>query len=302
MKKHYSRLNCVSLCLSFLAIFFTTTLFAQDDLLKEIEEGEGAKKEYTFATFKGTRVVNGHSVETKGKGELEFIISHRFGQLNSGAYNFWGLDQAYIRLGLEYGITDRLGIGVGRSSFNKIVDSYLKYKIIRQSKGPGSSPITVTAFASTNIQTYPQSNSDTTVNFSDRLTYTGQLIIARKFSPKLSLQISPTILHSNYADPTFQKADQFALGFGGRYKLTKSLALNAEYYYRVNPHENTPYYNSIGFGFDIETGGHVFQLIVSNTQGMVERTFINETAGDFSAGDIHFGFNISRTFQPRKPK
>jgi hypothetical protein len=283
-------------------LLLSSPLVAQDDLLKELEQSEQAKKEYTFATFKGTRVVNGHSVETKGKGELEFIISHRFGQLNSGAYNFWGLDQAYIRLGLEYGITDRLGIGVGRSSFNKIIDSYLKYKIVRQSTGQGGFPVTITAFASTNIQTYPQNNSDTTINFTDRLTYTGQLLIARKFSSKLSLQISPTFLHTNYVDVTIQNKDQFAIGFGGRYKLTRSLSLNAEYYYRVNPHENTPYYNSLGFGFDIETGGHVFQLIVSNTQGMIERTFITETAGDFSEGDIHFGFNISRTFQLKKPK
>lgn len=290
----------------YLLVFLFSTLifnaFAQDDLLKELEEGEKKSKEYTFATFKGTRVVNGHSIETKGKGELEFIISHRFGRLNSGSFNFWGLDEAYIRLGLEYGITNRLGIGLGRNSFNKIYDGYLKYKLIRQSNGPGSSPVSITAFTSLGIQTYPQKEVDPTLNFADRFTFTYQLLIARKFSPKLSLQISPTIVHSNRVDQLIQNNDQYALGMAGRYKLTKSLSLNAEYYYRIDPHENTPYYNSIGLGIDIETGGHVFQLIVSNTQGMVERTFINETAGDFFGGDIHFGFNISRTFQLRKQK
>ena len=261
-----------------LALFFTTSLFAQEDLLKELQKEETPEQEFTYATFKGTRAANGHSVETKGKGELEFIISHRFGALNSGAYDFWGLDDSSIRIGLEYGVTDRFGIGIGRSSFNKIVDGYLKYKLLRQNNG--GMPVTVTAFFSTAIQTYPQNTSDTTVNFGDRLTYTTQLLIARKITPKLSLQVSPTILHSNHASPV-QNNDEFAIGFAGRYKLTKSLSLNSEYYYRLNANEDSPYYNSFALGFDIETGGHIFQLIFANTQGMVEKTFINESAGDF---------------------
>lgn len=285
--------------LVFLLLLYTQSdLLAQDDLLKELEEDP--KKEYTIATFKGTRVVNGHSIVTRGAGELELIISHRFGTLNSGAYNFWGLDAAYIRIGLEYGITDRLGVGFGRNSFNKIIDGYLKYTLFRQSTGPGNFPVTITTFASTGIQTYPQASEDPTIEFTDRLTYTYQLLIARKFSQQFSFQISPTVVHSNQVDQTILNNDQFALGFGGRYKLTKSLSFNAEYYYRLDPPSSSPYYNSIAIGFDIETGGHVFQLIFSNTQGMVERTFINETAGNFFDGDIHFGFNITRTFQIKK--
>lgn len=280
----------------------TINLFAQDDLLKELEQSETKTKEYTYATFKGTRVVNGHSVQTKGAGELEFIITHRFGRLNSGAYNFWGLDDAYIRIGLEYGITDRLGIGIGRNSYYKIIDGYLKYNLLRQSSDTNSLPVTVTAFASTGIQTYPQAADDPTLDFTDRFTYTYQLLIARKFNTKFSLQIAPTVVHSNRVDQTILNNDQYAIGMAGRYKLTRSLSFNAEYYYRINRHPNTPYYNSLGLGFDIETGGHVFQLIFSNTQGMVERTFINETAGNFFKGDVHFGFNITRTFQLKKER
>lgn len=286
------KLFCVFILLN-LAVNAT----AQDDLLKELEESEPEKAVYTEATFKGTRAVNGHSIETKRKGELEFLISHRFGRLNSGAYEFWGLDQAFIRLGFEYGINDKLGVGIGRNSFNKIYDSYIKYKVLRQQSGVKNIPVTVTAFGSLAIQSAPRSSDDPTLVFNDRLAYVAQLHIGRKFSPKLSLQVSPTIIHTNRVDQQTMKNDQYALGIAGRYKLTRSLSLNSEYYYRVDPVEQTPYYNSLALGLDIETGGHVFQLIVSNTQGMVERTIINETAGNFLEGDIHFGFNITRTFQ-----
>jgi hypothetical protein len=289
--------SALKLCCVFVLLILVVDAIAQDDLLKELEESEQEKTVYTEATFKGTRAVNGHSIETKREGELEFLISHRFGRLNSGAYEFWGLDQAFIRLGFEYGINDRLGVGIGRNSFNKIYDGYVKYKVLRQQSGIKNIPVTITAFSSFAIQSVPRASDNPGILFSDRLAYTAQLHIGRKFSQNLSLQLSPTIIHTNLVDQQILKNDQYALGIAGRYKLTRSLSLNAEYYYRVDPVEQTPYYNSLAFGLDIETGGHVFQLIVSNTQGMVERTIINETAGDFLAGDIHFGFNITRTFQ-----
>jgi hypothetical protein len=298
MKK---RTTPLSLFLFFLMIAPVSVVCAQD-LMKELEEHEQDKKMPVEATFKGTRIVNGHSVEAKGKGELEFIIAHRFGRLNSGLYNLFGLDAAFIRIGLEYGISDRLIAGVGRNSFNKIYDGYLKYRVVRQSTGPGSSPISITAFGSTAIQTVTRKSDDPTIEFSDRLTYTMQALIARKFSPRFSLQLMPTYVHSNRVNQAILNNGQLALGVGGRYKITRSVAINTEYYYRVNPIANSPYYNSIGIGVDIETGGHVFQLILSNTQGMVERTFITETAGDFFNGDIHFGFNITRVFQLKKPE
>ncbi|NOS94501.1 MAG: hypothetical protein HOP30_21525 [Cyclobacteriaceae bacterium] len=269
------------------------------DLLAELQQEEKKQKEYTIATFKSTRIINGHSVEMKGAGELEFIISHRFGTISSGSYNLFGLDQSYIRIGLEYGITDRLGVGLGRSSFNKIYDAYVKYKLLRQSTGPGSSPFTVTAFGSINIQDFEQTPG-TYSTYMDRASYIGQLLIARKFSPKFSAQITPTIIHTNVVDQSRLTNDQAAMGIGARYKLTRSLAINAEYFYRINPIANTPYYNSLGIGLDIETGGHVFQLVLSNTQGMIERTFVTETADDFFDGGIHFGFNITRAFQLKK--
>ena len=285
--------------LSFLLAF--TSSFSQD-LLSQLNESTKPEKEFLYQTFKGTRVVNGQSVEVKGAGELEFIIGHRFGRINSGAYNFFGWDDAYIRFGLEYGLTSKLGIGAGRSSHNKIYDGYLKYQIIRQSKG-GGSPVTVTALASTGVQTIEQN-----IPFKSKLYYSAQLLIARKFSPNLSLQFSPVFVHTNRLDQLAENNDQVALGLSGRYKITRSVAVNAEYFYRVNAPEapvpdlySTPqYYDCIGIGIDIETGGHVFQLIFSNTQGMVDRTYVGQTEGNFFEGDIHFGFNITRTFQLKK--
>lgn len=214
---------------------------------------------------------------------------------------FFGWDQAYIRFGLEYGITSKLSVGIGRSSYNKTYDGTLKYMVLRQHKG-GGSPLTLTAFGSLGVRTQDQDWP-----FNSKLYYSGQFLIARKFNPNFSLQLSPTFIHINRVDQLVEYNNQLALGFQGRYRITKSIAINAEYFYRMNPVDppaatSTQYYDAIGIGIDIETGGHVFQLIFSNTQGMIDRTFVGQTEGNFFKGDIHFGFNITRTFQIGKAK
>lgn len=278
-------------------------LFAQDDLLSELEKNSD-ETEYAIATFKGTRLVNGHTVETKGAGALEFIFMHRFGPINSGLYELYGLDQAYVRLALDYGITDNFNVSIGRNSVDKTMDGYLKYKVLHQSKGVRNFPLTVTAFGSVAYKTSPKKENvlDGFENV-DRLAYISQLLIARKFSSRVSLQVMPTYVHKNAVDQRVEDNDQYALGLGGRIKITKGVAITTEYYYRLDPHENddipedNKQYNSLGFGVDIETGGHVFQLVLTNTRGLTERAFITETTGDFFDGDIHFGFNVTRTFQ-----
>jgi hypothetical protein len=271
--------------------------FSQDDLLKELEQQEKPGKEYVSATFKGSRLVNGQTVETRHKRELEFIFAHRFGRVNDGIYELFGLDQAYVRIGLEYGITDRISAGFGRNSVDKTMDTYLRYKLIRQTVG-GGMPVSVTAFANAAVKTSPKKeDAGYDITLQDRMSYTAQLLIARKFTPAFSLQLMPSFVHKNQVEQSIEKNDQFALGIGGRLKVSKSISLNSEYYYRFDVPEGNPYYNSLGFGVDIETGGHVFQLVLTNTRGLTERAFITETAGDFFAGDIHLGFNITRTFQ-----
>ncbi len=292
------------LLVSVLTIPFSS-LLAQDDLLKELEQTSAPDADYAFQTFKGTRLINGQSVETKAKGALEFIFAHRFGAINSGSYEMFGLDQANVRLGLEYGITSRLGIGIGRSGYDKIKDAFVRYKILRQQKGSRNIPFTITGFGSVSYKA-SQRNTEKI----DRLAYVGQLLIARKFSPSLSLQVMPTIVHRNAVTQNSERNNQLAMGLGGRIKVSKSIALTSEYYYRINPKSYTenPFiqknYNSLGVGIDIETGGHVFQLIMTNTRGTLERAFITETGGggggDIADGNVFFGFNITRTFQIKK--
>ena len=279
------------LLLTFL-LTITYNLQSQDllDILDEETEGTTTT---VSATFKGTRIANGHSVENRKAKELEFIIGHRFGTLNSGTFNLFGLDNANIRFSLEYGITDDLMIGIGRSSLNKLYDSFLKYKLLKQKTGKNAFPFSVSVFGSVVARDYPENDKRA---FAETLSYTSQLLIARKFSPSVSLQITPTYIHKNTVELLADPHDYVALGLGGRVKLSKRVALNAEYFYNFD--ELTAYEpkNPIAFGVDIETGGHVFQLIISNARAMIEPSFITETAGDFLKGDIHFGFNISRTF------
>ena len=284
-----------------LCILATGQGYAQDDLLGLLESGTTQEKEPVYATFKGTRVILGHSVKLRKQNELEFLISHRFGRINSGSHNFWGLDVANIRLGLEYGILDNLNVGIGRSSFDKSFDGFLKYKLLQQSTGAGGFPFSVVLFGSGAIRTTPREEADPTVDFEDRLAYTSQIIIGKKINPGLSLQLMPSVVHKNkvaFVDDN----TQYALGAGGRLKLSKRIALNAEYYYRLGTPDETDFTNSVSIGFDIETGGHVFQLHFTNSEMTLERAFITENTDNFFDGDIHFGFNISRTFQLKRPK
>jgi hypothetical protein len=276
--------------------------YAQDDLLKELEQSEKKEKTYVTATFKGSRLVNGQSVETRHKRELEFIFAHRFGLINDGIYELFGLDQAYVRIGLEYGITDRFSAGIGRNSVDKTMDTYLRYKVFRQTSG-GGMPVSVTAFGNAAVKTSPKKeDAGYDITLQDRMSYTAQVIIARKVTPSLSLQLMPSFVHKNTVDQTIEENDQFALGIGGRIRVSRSVSLTSEYYHRFNVPDGNPYYNSLGFGVDIETGGHVFQIVLTNSRGLTERAFITETTGDFFAGDIHLGFNVTRTFQFKRER
>lgn len=266
--------------------------------MKELEQSEPSETDYAFQTFKGTRLVNGHTIETKAKNTLEFIFAHRFGAINSGFYEMFGLDDAYVRLGVDYGITENMSVSMGRNSVDKTTDGYIKYKLARQSSGGKNFPFTITALGGIAYKASPKDeNAPQGFKTIDRFAYVGQALIARKITPAFSLQIMPTYVHKNAVNQAIEDNDQIALGVGGRIKITKSVAFTGEYYYRLNVAENNPYFNTAGLGIDIETGGHVFQIVVTNTRNLTERAFITETPGDIGAGDIHLGFNVTRTFQ-----
>lgn len=282
--------------------------FAQDTtdvmnkLEKEVEVDKKNSTDYTTATFKTTRLINGHTVENVGYGVLDTKISHRFGQVNGGGYNFFGLDNATMRLGFDYGLTNRLMIGIGRSTFEKTYDAFFKYKILRQSTGGNNMPVTLSYVPTIALKTLKSFDTTRKNYFSSRLFYTHQLIIGRKLSPQTSLQLMPTYSHRNLVTLAKEPNDLLAIGIGGRQKISKRVSINAEYYYQLPNYKLDGTTNALSVGFDIETGGHVFQLHFTNSQGMSERTFINETRGKWSKGDIYFGFNISRVFTVRKSK
>jgi len=257
-------------------------------------------------TFKGTRIINLQSVEKAAPGTLQFLIQHRFGALNGGGYELFGLDQATMRLGLEYGVSKALSVGIGRSTHEKNFDGYAKFIAKRQGTGPGAFPLTIGLFGSAVLRGQRDIPGEKNGRF-HRLTYTSQLLLARKFSERFSLQLSPTWVHKNQVDLRTDPNDFFALGAGGRIKVTKRLALTLEYISRFAPaNAATPAYarfqNSLSAGFDIETGGHVFQFHLTNSLSMVEKGFVTETAGRWGDGGIHLGFNISRDFTLRRHK
>lgn len=282
----------------FLYFFIFTYAFAQEDLMDMLEDKTIDEIHYASATFKSTRIMNGHSVEKMPPGQLDFRISHRFGTLNSGPYEFFGLDQSGIRLGLEYGIFKWLMVGIGRGTYEKTFDGFCKFTILKQSSGARVMPVFVSALSSVAVTSVKWSDPDRTNYFSSRLSYVQQLLIARKVNQSFSVQLAPTFVHRNLVATEFDPNDLYAIGAGGRVKLTSRISFNAEYYYMINrgPYMSQTVYDPLSLGFDIETGGHVFQLIFTNSIAMIEKGFIGETTGNWTKGDIHFGFNISRVF------
>ena len=284
-----------SITLLITVLVFSTQLFAQDDLLKLVDSTKPAK-EYVSRAFKSSRVINGHSMEMIPKGNMDFRILHRFGLVNTGFNNLWGLDQASMRFGFDFGIMKNLTVGIGRSTTNKEWDGFIKYRPVQQSKGPGSFPVSIVAVAGMTYSTMPWAYPDRENYTSSRIGYYGLLIIGRKFNDYLSMQISPTMVHRNLVPLETDENDAFAVGFGGRVKVSRRVAFVIDYHYIISGVNKDIYTNPLSLGVDIETGGHVFQLHFSNSMGMNEKEFITNTTDKWSEGEIRFGFNLSRMF------
>lgn len=280
----------------------STCSFAQD-LLDELGKEEAPKEQITKATFKATRLVNMHTVETLGKRSLDFRIAHHFGNLGAGPESFWGLDNAAaIRIALEYSFDGRLMGGIGRTSQGKLADGFLKYRLLRQTDG-GSMPISVTLFSSmyyTLEKSFVVNGVDKYGDRANRFTYCSQIMIARKFSESFSLQVSPTYTHFNLVERIGQTNDVWALAGLARMKVTKRSAVVLEYTHNFNLYpDQAPikYYSPFGIGYEIETGGHVFQMFFTNASGIAEPQTISNTTTGFDDWGFGLGFNISRVFR-----
>ena len=261
-----------------------------------------AQENYTYGTFLESRIVNGHSVETSDIGEMKFMIQHRFGKVSGGGYELWGLDESTIRIGLDYGITDRLTVGLGRSSWQKTYDGFVKYKILRQQTGERNMPLTMTGYASTSYNTLKQDDEELDYPNAARLAYGFQLHLARKFSDFYSLQLSPTMVHRNIVDTPEEAHDVFSLGTAMRFQISSTIAILPEFYYLFPGQIDEQYTHSISLGVDIKTKGHTFQIHVSNSRGMIDKFYVAETTGKWADGDVHLGFNLSRDFRVRGRK
>ncbi|WP_203257032.1 DUF5777 family beta-barrel protein [Hyunsoonleella ulvae] len=282
MKKLVYILCLASLCVN-----------AQEDLLEEIDT-QNTDDNYASAAFKGLKIVNFESTKMVSQKELYFVVSHRFGSIETGIKDFFGLDQAVTRLNFIYGISDGINIGVSRSSFQKTYETSLKLRLLRQ-KSNGM-PFTVVLFNSLLINTVLDKEELPGLEFKHRLSYAVQALISRKFSKDFSLEIIPTLFHDNLVAFDAQTNTQYALGFGGRHKLSKRWSINFDYGLHLNRASNSPFKNPLSIGFDLETGGHVFQLHFTNAQPMNVNTFLGQATGDWTDGNIFFGFNLSRIF------
>jgi opacity protein-like surface antigen len=277
-------------------ILYCPVFISAQGSVGNIKDSTVSVRDYTHLTFKTTRIVLGQSIENVNKGSLLFTVAHHFGRINQGGKEFFGLTTSTIRLGMDYGITDRLSAGFGISTYQKNLDGSVKFRILRQYTGEKNMPISVSYFGQAIITTakwqYPTNSS----YFSSRISYTNQILIARKFNKSLSLQLTPSFIHYNFVELKTDQNNVFDIGAGGRYKITKHTSVNIEYHYLLPGETANNFINSLSIGVDIETGGHVFQLFITNSQPLIDRGFIAETKGQWNKGGIYFGFNINRIF------
>lgn len=275
-----------------LFLWAATPVLAQDDLLNELNQ-EVKAKENVSAAFKGMQLCTMQSTKMAAKGEWYFLVAHRFGDLSNGFENFFGLDNALTKIGGLYGPTEWLTLGVARHTLGKTYELSGKYRLFSQ-KVDGF-PVTIVGFHTVDINSQLDKDEFTELKGSDRFAFSNQLLISRKFSENFSAQITPIYIHKNLYEPSEEEADQALLALGGRYKFSKRCSFNLEYAFRMNTPDNDPYYNPLTFGVDVETGGHVFQLVVSNSQAMNDIRYFSTATGNFDKG-IYFGFNLYRVF------
>lgn len=276
--------------LFFLSMLASSLTFAQEDLLKDIDTIQ-TNTEISQPAFKALQVVTGQSTKLAAKNEWYIVVAHRFGDVSKGFKDFFGLDDASTKLGVIYGVTDGLSLSLSRETNMKTFEGGVKYKLVKQSE---NFPVDIVGYNVLAVNTDLSKDNYPDLQFGDRLSYLTQALISRRFSDKFSLQLTPSYVHKNLYEPSIEDKNQFLTGLGGRYKISKRISINAEYF--VNFDNHSFYKNPLSLGMDIETGGHVFQLLFTNSQLNSDIGYLTNATGDWGKGHIFFGFNLYRVF------
>jgi hypothetical protein len=281
---------------SFVFVFFTIGYAsAQDDLLNQLNAEKSDVKDKETTAFKGLQICNIQSTKMTAKGEWYMVISHRFGDLTEGLDNFFGLDNALTKIGGIYGVTDWLSLGASRHTYNKIYEVTAKYKLADQITN--GFPVSIVGYNTLDINSALSTDMYPNLKFNNRLAYSSQLLVSRKFSEGLSFELGGVYVHKNLFDDAQELKDQYLVAAGGRCKLSKRLSVNLDYAYKINQLENASLYqNPLSLGLDIETGGHVFQMVFSNSQPMNDVAVFTNATGKWNGGSLYFGFNMYRVF------
>ncbi len=276
-----------------LLLFFTIFsgfIYAQEDLLKEIDSIP-TKTEYVEPAFKALQIVTGQSTKLASKNEWYIVVAHRFGDISTGFKNFLGLDEASTKLGVIYGVTDKVSLSLSRETNMKTFEGGIKFQLIQQKE---NIPVSIVGYQVMAVNTDLKKDNYPHLQFGNRLSYLSQALISRRFNNKLSLQLTPSYVHKNLYDPNIENKNGFITGLGSRYKISKRVSINAEYF--VNFDNNSFYKNPLSLGVDIETGGHIFQLLFSNSQLNSDIGYLTNATGKWQKGQIFFGFNLYRVF------
>ena len=244
--------------------------------------------------FQGNRFINLQSANVADKKELQLYIQHRFGDISSGFYELFGLDYASMRLGFEYGFTKNFTAGIGRSTYFKTFDSFLKYRILTQTE---TFPFTLTASASGSLPTIKDVYPEEFDEFSKKASGNIQLHAAKTFK-WFAIQLSPGFITTGYILNEKDSYQFFTLATSGSVKISKKVSANIEYLHRFE--DKIQYKNPLSIGIDLDTGGHLFQIMVSNVQQMYDQAIITNPVGDWSKGNIYLGFNLIREFNFNK--
>jgi hypothetical protein len=267
------------------------------DILEQLEKERSDKNsEYVISTFKATRISIGHSIETRQKGALEVSFMSRYWNVPQDKSNSFIADRMTARFGLDYAFTDKFTFGIGAAAPSGIFDAFFKYRLLQQRLDKKGSPFGITLFQNATYRSRQFNGVERRNNFLDKTAFTTQVLIARKINSNFSLQISPTFIHRSTSSNPNNDHNHFAVGFGGRYRLSNHLSIVSEYYYLTNELESADTYGAFVLGANWDVGGLMLQFKMTNNPFFTEETFITQTGKNFNFRDGNFFFGFQATY------